>query len=763
VPPVIDTPTAAEDPGNTERRQDLIPEPAGRIRFTLDGPLTAYVAMILLGLAAGWQCSASQKILAAAIGPDAETTAMVVAIALLAAAVGPWLPGRLIVGVARLIQKRGWQIKEPNADITSTLWMLRAVRGRDDSLLWLSISVLSCTAGGLSLITLLLMDPFAQVYQYLLQHFFWTSLTLSGIEWLGTAVVIGPSWIVHGLLISTLAAVVGRNEPARQPPGVIAGAVAGPGLALLISATWGTGLLSGGQEFMAGVLPVFVVAALAAKMSQRTTESPNAVVRETAAPELPGRAEGLIWLLLVIWGIAAALAGTGWVLCRQVNAPGWASPHTQWGWYITVLGAGTAAAWWHARHQTRSTSGCGMAAWAAGIGAGGASAMAAFRPAGMLSGIIQVLLLGLTFGYALHYAELAWLARSGSETQGFAQLASAVLAGLAAGFMAARWWAVTALGPVGLMTAGALLMMALGGIVQIYEEDRPARIRHRRLALVFASLAGAILLFPAATGRWDTWETSHRVAPASTELTWLAAAELAPARRVCLIGVDGNGAIRWPGLGKARVDVFARPTAGAATGSSDRPPGRTRLVRASPFRALRLEHQVYDLVYQQGCWAGRTDSLAEYSVEWLSRLASLTMPDGEIVIDVPLAGMTPEAVVTIATTLERAANAPVRWTSARLAGQPVFRLAANPESSEMPTPDDATWAPADLLLAGHERVRIHSIQRDRITPLIETAPSPSAEQLLRWLDSHRDKNRTGPVRHLPVPRPNGPGEQRHRR
>ncbi len=732
-------PAVVEDSPNAEQRQDLIPEPARPSRSTLDGPLTAYVAMILLGLAAGWQCSASQEILAAAVGPDAETTAMVVAIALLAAAVGPWLPGRLIVGVARLIQRRGRQANEPNADTSGTLWMLRAVRGRDDSLLWLSISVLACAAGGLSLVTLLLMGPFAHVYQYLLQHFFWTNLTLSAVEWLGTAVVIGPSWIVYGLLISTLAAVVGRNEPARQPPGVIAGAVAGPGLALLISATWGTGLLSGGQEFMAGVLPVFIVAALAAKMSQRTAEPPSSVVRETAAPELPGRAEGLIWVLLVIWGIAAALAGTGWVLCRQANAQGWASPHAEWGWYITVLGVGTAAAWWHARHQTRSTSGCGMAAWAAGIGAGAASAMAAFRPAGMLSGIIQILLLGLTLGYALHYAELAWLARSGSETQGFAQLASAVLAGLAAGFMAARWWAGAALGPVGLLTAGALLMMALGGIVQIYEEDRPARIRHRRLALVFASLAGAILLFPAATRRWDAWEASRRRTPTPTELSWLTATELAPARRVCLIGVDGNIAVKWSGLGKARVDVFARPTVGPVANPSARPPGRTRLVRGSPFRALRLEHQLYDLVYQQGCRPGNTDGLAEYSFEWLSRLACLTMPDGEIVIDVPLSGMTPEAVVTIAATLQRAADAPTRWAFAGVEGEPVIRLSVSPESSQVPISDDVTWAAADLLLTGHETVRIHSIQHDRLTPLLKASPRLPVDQLIRWLRSRRDK------------------------
>jgi hypothetical protein len=186
------------------------------------------------------------------------------------------------------------------------------------------------------------------------------------------------------------------------------------------------------------------------------------------------------------------------------------------------------------------------------------------------------------------------------------------------------------------------------------------------------------------------------------------------------------------------VDVFAYPTAELATGPSTRPPGRTRLLRASPFRALRLEHQPYDLVYQQGRCAGRTDCLAEYSVEWLSRLACLTLPDGQVVIDVPLFGMTPEAVATIAATLQRAVNAPARWASTSVAGQPVLRLTASPESSEPPGLENTTWASADLLLAGHDKVRIHSIQHDRLGPLIEASPHPSANQLIRWLESiHR--------------------------
>ncbi|MDM8004697.1 MAG: hypothetical protein QUV05_00890, partial [Phycisphaerae bacterium] len=180
----------------------------------MDGPLAAYASMLLLGLAIGWQCSASQRISAAAIGPDPETTAMVVGVALLAAAVGPWLPGRVILGIARFIQRRGRRSREPDDDVIGSLLVLRATRERDRSLIWLSISVLACAAGVLSLLTLMLMRPVAGTYHYVLQHFFWTNATLSGLEWLGTTLLIGPSWVLRGLLITALGTAV-FSSPCR--------------------------------------------------------------------------------------------------------------------------------------------------------------------------------------------------------------------------------------------------------------------------------------------------------------------------------------------------------------------------------------------------------------------------------------------------------------------------------------------------------------------------------------------------------------------
>ncbi len=703
----------------------------------LDGPLATNVAMILLGMAVGWQCAAAKRMVAAVIGPEPESAAMVAAIALLAATVGPWLPGRLILGIARFIQRRSRRSTEPDADSTGTFWMLRAVRSRDDSLVWLSISVLACASGLVSFLTLLLMSPFARLYHYMLQHFFWTNLTLSGLEWLGAALVIGPTFVLHGLLITTLATVRGRAEPAQHPPRAVAGLLLGLGLALVLQTRWAAGALSGGQQFMAGILPVFILAALAAKMSQHVDGLSSLPEDEPGGPELTGGAEGLIWLSLVLWGVAAGLAGTGWVMCRAADGHSSTSAAGHWGLYISVLGIGAAAAWWHARHQTRSTSGCGMAAWAAGVGAGTAATLAAFHPASPLGTVIQLLLLGLPFGYALHYAELAWMARAGSPSQGFAQLASAVLAGLAAGFMCAHWWAAGALGAVGLIAAGSLLMMSLGGIVQVYEEDRAARVRHRRLALVFASLAAAIVVFPAATRRWDRWEASQAMQPLSANLGWLAATELPSARRVCLVGVDWRSVINWPGLGTARVDILPARAIGHGRESIPRPPGRTRISRTSPFRSLHLDHQVYDLVYQQGQPSRRAEGYPEYSIEWLGRLVDRTLPDGQIVVDVPLDRMTPEALAVISATFERAAGTPARWMLTETDGHPVFRLGVNPMLPASRPAGDQRWSPVACLLNGHGAPRAHSIQHDRLTPTLAVRPGTTVAELVAWLESRR--------------------------
>ena len=709
--------------------------------------LPAHPVAILLGLAVGWQWSGMQRVLAAVIDPLPTTATMVAAIALLTAALGPWLPERLVLGIARLIRRRSRRTADRAADDTGTFWMLRAVRERDESLMWLALAVLATGAGLVSLITLgMTRVVAAPLYHHLLDRFFWTNLTLAALEWSGVALLIGLSWVIHGLMATLLAPVLASSSRSpRDPTGVVAGILLGLGMAWLIHEAWTNRGLSGRQEFLAGVLVMFLLAGVAAWLSQRMERlrrgPPEA---EADPPELIAGAEGLIWLSLVVWGIAAVLVGAGWLACRPVGLVGASAIASGVGGYTLVTAIGMAAASFHTRRRKRSASGCGMAAWTAGVGAGVVATLTAHWPAGTAASVSVVLLIALPFGYALHYAERAWLARVGSETLGFAQLTSAIMGGLGIGLIAVRWWALPMLGSMGTMTAGALLMLATGGLMQIYENHRPARVRHLRLALVFASLAAAIVAFPSDVRRWSRWAHQHR-APTSTTLglDWLATRELPSARRICLIGLDPAPASRWLALGPARVDIMPL----GIQVDRDAPPlpriGRTRILHMSAFRTFRLQHLEYDLVYQRCNPRHRVGRFAEYSIEWLGRLSDRTLSGGQVIIDVPVGRLTPEAIAIIAATFRHAMPGPTCWTLIDRDGQPGIRLATNARSARtVKAGEDTPWAPVEWLLAGHPRARPHSIERDRITRALRSATAESATSTMEWLHHCRSR---GPV------------------
>jgi len=222
-----------------------------------------------------------------------------------------------------------------------------------------------------------------------------------------------------------------------------------------------------------------------------------------------------------------------------------------------------------------------------------------------------------------------------------AQLISALLAGSAIGLVVGQWWAMPKLGPMGMVTAGALLMLAFGGLMQIYEENRPIRTQRQRLALVFASLAGVILLFPSDARRWARWEREHAsVEAAGPDLAWLAAGEIGEADKLCVIGIDPRLAVPWLAAHDGHADLFElsdrawHPAPAWSTGA------RLRISPMPAFRALRLERRRYELIYQRTSSRRPTHRFAEYSAEWFVRLAERTAAGGRILIDVPLAGLT---------------------------------------------------------------------------------------------------------------------------
>jgi len=685
-------------------------------------------AALILGLAAGWQWAGMKMTLAATIDPSPATVTMLGAIALLMAAIGPRIPGRMVLGFVHIFGRR-WQTASNNdARGNNTFWMLQAIRNRDESLLWLSFAVLCSAAGAVTLLTILLSTFATQFYHYLLEHFFWTPLTLAGLEWTSITLWMGGAWLMNGLAVSALAsATAARTESRRSPPGIAAGLLMGLALAWLLHTTWADRGMSATQILLLGVLPMFALSAIAARLSQNAEKQQlTGWTPKLDLPELSGQAEGWIWLALVAWGIGSILAGSGWLACQWMLDPRQTKFWSQPSGYLLVLGFGVMLASFHARHRKQSASGCGMALWAAGVAVGLSALTSAFSFGGTAGRLFQMTTLALPIGYALHYVERAWLARVGSETLGFAQMMTALLGGCAISLIAAHWWVQPTLGPMGMMSAGSLAMLAYGGLVQIYEQNNSVHTQRLRLGLVFASLAAAIVLFPTIVAYWGAQarKATHADEMYTVPLT---IPDLEHTRRICLIGLSDQTTIPTLKDYTGQVDLisFTHPDTMTAIPLLDT--ARSYKLTSGSCRALRLENRVYDLVYQHSPRACSLSRFAHYSIEWLTALARKTTSGGHVILDVPLADMTSEAIAVIGSTFQEAMGSSSVWRIIDSSDAPILRFKGRANLVE---PDDrnltAGWSPIASLLESQEHLDgPHSIRKDRVTGALEPNPVES--------------------------------------
>ena len=68
----------------------------------------------------------------------------------------------------------------------------------------------------------------------------------------------------------------------------------------------------------------------------------------------------------------------------------------------------------------------------------------------------------------------------------------------------------------------------------------------------------------------------------------------------------------------------------------------------------------------------------------------------------------------------------------------IHRIASIPAS-----PSEMAWAAADTFTTDTEMPRVHSIQHDRLTPLLQKGPLPSTDELIGWLESCWHEIRAG--------------------
>ena len=734
--PVVDTSADGTAVASREVIADVPVQSIPRRRAYALSPVA-----LLVGLAAGWQWQGIRVIVASALDPLPTTTATVGVIVLLAAALGPWVPERFVLAVCNFAVRRARRSRGEESNETGTFWMLRAIHERDESLMWLTFAVITAAAGALSLATLGLSGVFLRLHDWLFNSFFWTNLTLTTIEWIWVAGLVGAPSILLGLVIASMYPLAAARRPEhRAPPGVAAGLCIGLAVAWASSSYWLLHGLSAEQNFMIGVLPLFLLSGWASRCSQRVVDRRRDFDHDVEdPPEYHSGGDASIRVSLVVWGVATGWALTAWsdALSHHVERSAvWLTPLA-----VGAIGLGLAAAGCHGRtlRVPCTASGCGMAAWFVGVGFALAAIFAASFPVSLASVVGATFLLGAPAGYALYYSERAWLARAGSGTVGFGQLISAILGGLAVGIILARWGLLPFVGSIGLMAVGALMLLAFAGLVQIYEQDRAPRVYQKRLALIFASLAAAIFVFPNVARRWQGWERSTAVIrPASPSLDWLDLPGMLSARRVCLIGVEPIALEEVEASFNVPVDLLPDTMDTTSDRVTVIERDNIRVVQGNPLRAMRVHRERYDKIYQYAWPSERSRGAAEYSAEWFKSLADRTNAGGSITVDVPLQGMNIDTLQIIAGTFAQSMDGAVAWTMAWGPGGRLLRLEAVPGGERIARANDVfEWAPASCLFDEDRLPPRHRIRFDRLSQAQRSATTFPAADLIQWLESRR--------------------------
>lgn len=724
------------------------------------------VAAVLIGLGAGWQFNGAVVIARAEVNPLPSTPAMLAVIGLLWMALGASLPGRALTLIGRVIRHRWHSRSNESSEPLATFWLMHSLGRGDAALPWLTLSVAAGIAGGAGLASLGLSRPALGLYRYLVGHFFWTAGTLTTVEWLGTAVVLAPLGLGFGLVVTTLAAVMrigpiaeplvwpddGRlRRAARRPPSAMAPLLIGFAAASIAHHVYRTTAFMAEREMLAGVLPLFALAAFGAWLSQLADRDPvPRIDAQGGEVDFIVGGERFVRFAPTVWGIGCSLIASGWLACEAARSHSiWSAPASGIGAYLILLAIGVVAITPFVTRRHEASGACGMGLWISGVMAGVAATATARLPASATGSLIQATVLALAAGGSLQLIQTAWLARSPAKVIGFVHLIVSLLMGIAAGIAISQWGVMPALGPMGTLIAGSLALLAYGGLMQVYEEEDTGTHYRLQLSMIFASLAVAIALFPSNTRMWTRREHQVEMAEAgSLYAPWLQAFH-PEARHLCLIGVDPQMAQAGPVDALVELDLMpmiAWPAGRSMNANMD----RMHVLILPASRAMRLTTQPYHGVYVRGrALPPSVGDSFEYTAEWLSQMAGQCTPGGQLVLELPLTGLTPLSVRTIGATFAHAAGDPsADWALVQDRGRSYLLLRAEVQSvgpstrrgllpalSERSLP--LRWHAIGPLFANASRAApLHSLRRDALSPTLQGTPaSPSAVAWLVRLDT----------------------------
>ncbi len=702
----------------------------------------SWLAPLAVGFIAGpalaWQWEGMQRLVIAGTGVWPGNLLLCIAAALLAAAAGQRMARPLagvLLTVAGWLRRAGPGMGGRGGADTATSGMRRT---DDGALSWLVVAVLalaSATAAGLTLIA---SEGISAGYRRLIDGFLWTELTLTAAEWLLGGLLFAPLWMINGLLVKALRGAGDRSmgEPRRTfaaSTGLLAGlgvALAGGGSLLMVT--------SASQEMLLGVLACCILACGSALLAYRH-ETRRMTPASSPPPSFPD-AEPLSSLTArIMLGPAVGLIVCGW-LCLSVagGACPLSSLPTLGGTLALAVSAGLLIAGFIPRGSASRQS-RGADVWTAGLGASAALISRIWLPEGEASPL-PIMLLGVPLGWSLGRL-------SGMESSAEARLSgrgsgAQLLCGLTVGLIAGYQFALPGLGAGGTVALGALMMLGAGGLAHIYQGAETGPRQQRRLAGVFAGLALAVFLFPMTVRQSVEMQRRSQPERVATLPPLPLEGDRHRPRSVCLVGVGADAARIWMNAQPPKQGVQDPPrlvvlypppgesrledTTGLGPGTAE----RLRARRGSVFRGLMLDRRRFDFIYQQ-VQPGPLGSSWEKSLEWFDLLSRRVAEGGRVVVDVPLAGMGPAEVGSLAATFGEAMGPSASYSLLEPASDPLLRLEAS-SGQAVPSSGSENHYPVDLLIRGTGVSRLRSL-RYRQIPLSSGVVDRS--DILPWLSA----------------------------
>jgi len=671
------------------------------------------IAALCVGASCSLHLLGTEGLFQSILDPMPRTTVMVVAVAMLAAALGPWLPLQIVARWAR--SKSAAQTVIPKTILFGP--PTPAAGSARQGLVWIVLAVMCVVTGAVAVILLWAIAPIERLHTWALDSFFLSRTELLTVDLGSVAASLALPWLCIGLTVTVLYVLAAGHEvPGREVDGLAGSLLLGAALGALVAET-SAFRGSPGRTALVGVLPLFALAVVGVlRAGRRRSLDEDEQPVESQLPLWAPEAGHILLVCLAVWGAVVAMHLTVWprVIHTGLEIVPLFKPFLG-AWLLMTLSVGVLFGGWWARRSDQPVGGAGPSLVVAGLSTGvgivgcgmivGGIGSADPSRAGVVTAMVlgSLAVVGMGNGWAYPYLKRALMVQAGSPVVTCAQVIAAVFTGAAAGTVLAMTWITPSGGTLVSLSVAGLLALATGGLLIIFDVGHAYGRRGLRIGGVFVALVAMMIGLPAA-GRWwfqwrtpvaafreGTWltatvglepNTPHLAilpqpsmrstgasAAASTVRAFHAVMQLrGPVRNCWLITAGGLAA---DGLDAARCDTIRTSYYDPVVGRFYRvgrrqedfmPPDGS----APALLAIRADREYYDLIVIESVPGRHGANHAIWSLETLSRMERHLAPGGLLALLVrPADCSRTELIILVATFLEAADN----FTRAAVVGQ----------------------------------------------------------------------------------------------